>query len=261
MRQKHSDSFASDAGAISAGLLLGLLPWLGVAAGAAIVGVAVGTSGILGSPTAATEVPAAYTLAAPASAAECPGGAFAVALPQGTRVLAVARSADNGWVGVRNAYNLAATVWLPTQSIEVDAGEPALTTLPVQGCPLVTFPRPVVAPTHPAHPTPTAKPTTTDTKPPTIVSMSADPDLIFNLDSTVIRVKATDNTGVTGVKLTWTGEFSGSKAMKKVGGEWRYTFTPPDDGGGTITFTAVATDAASNTSAPKKTTVDHQYFG
>jgi hypothetical protein len=255
MRQKHSEPLGSAAGAASAGLLLTLLPWLGIVAGAAIVGVAVGTSGILATPAPVTELPAAYTLAAPARAAVCPAGAFAVDLPQGTRVLAVARSADSGWIGVRNTYNLAATVWLPTTSVVVDADEPSLTTLPVQACPKVTFPRPVVTPTH------APKPKPTDSTAPTIASISASPDLIYNLDPTVIRVKASDNVGVRGVKLTWSGEFSGSKAMTKVGNEWRYTFTPPNDGGGTITFSAVATDAAGNKSASKKTTVDHQYFG
>jgi hypothetical protein len=250
-----SSSDVSSAGAVSAGLLLSLLPWVGVVAAAAIVGVAVGTSGIVGSNEAPTELPAAFTLPEPVSASVCPGGAFATELPQGTRVLAIARSADNDWVGVRNTENLAATVWVPTMTVVVDAEQPELATLPVQACPTVRFPRPAVKPTH------TATPKPTDSKAPSITSISADPDFIFNLDPTIIRVKAADNVGVTKVTLKWSGEFSGSAAMKKVGNEWRYTFTPPTDGGGMITFTATAKDAAGNTSAPKKTTVEHQYFG
>jgi hypothetical protein len=261
MRQKQSESLWSSSGAVSAGLLLGLLPWAGVVAGAAIVGVAVGTSGLVGQNPAPIVAPAGFTVADPVSAAVCPGGAFAVTLPHGTRVLAIARSSDNAWLGVRNTYDLASTVWVPAAAVIPDDAEPDIGTLPVDECPTVRFARPAEKPTPSPSPTKQPPPPAKDSVAPKITSITAEPDFILNLDPTVIRVTATDSVGVTGVTLKWSGEFSGSKAMKRVGNEWRLTFTPPNDGGGTITFSAVASDAAGNTSAPKKTTVEHQYFG
>lgn len=84
---------------------------------------------------------------------------------------------------------------------------------------------------------------------------------MYNTSPTVITVTAADNVGVTAVQISWSGEFTGSGAMTRSGGQWIYTFTPPSDDGGDITFTLRAKDAAGNLSNPATLVVDHQYFG
>lgn len=44
--------------------------------------------------------------------------------------------------------------------------------------------------------------------------------------------------------------------MTKSGSTWKFTYNPPDDTYGDVTFTMVAHDAAGNHSAPKSFVVD-----
>ena len=84
---------------------------------------------------------------------------------------------------------------------------------------------------------------------------------IYVVEPVTVVASASDDVGVTSVTVTWSGQYSGSAPMSLVGGEWRYTFTPPTNETGTITFTVVARDAAGNQSAPAHVVVQHYYFG
>lgn len=144
----------------------------------------------------------------------------------------------------------------------------------VAPAPTASSATPTITPT--ATPTPTPTPTVTVTaepEPPAPVADTAAPALgaasaspasgvcaddgyaaYYPIASTV-SVPASDNVGVVGVHVTWTGAESGSAELG-VGSPWSFSFNPaqstPD---GTVTFTLVARDAAGNTSAPAATTV------
>lgn len=89
-----------------------------------------------------------------------------------------------------------------------------------------------------------------DTTLPTVQQLSID----SNPCPAVIQAVAADNVGVTQVTLTWSGVATGSAAMSLVSGTWRYLYDSENLPEGTMTFTAIALDAAANASAPMSAT-------
>ncbi|MBA4246915.1 MAG: hypothetical protein C0444_01275 [Microbacterium sp.] len=89
-----------------------------------------------------------------------------------------------------------------------------------------------------------------DTTLPTVQQLSID----SNPCPAVIQAVAADNVGVTQVTLTWSGATTGSAAMSFVSGTWRYLYDSENLPEGTMTFTAIALDAAGNASAPVSAT-------
>lgn len=241
------------------------LPWIGLVVVAGIVGGVAGVSGVAGRPTVeVATIGYSALLDERVDVLACPGGDSVGTLVQGERVLAIARSDDSAYLAVRDPYDSSATVWLPRAAVVVDNGEQDVASLPVDGCDevIVTTPTPTPTPTETPEPGPAPKPVPTkDTAAPVMGQSYATPNPIYNLEPTVVHATAADNVGVVSISISWAGEFTGSAQMTKSGAEWVYTFTPPDDNGGTITFTLRAIDAAGNQSGPATVNVDHQYFG
>jgi hypothetical protein len=243
------------------------LPWLAIVVLAGVGGSALGASGVMGAEQ--REVVAGYTavLDDAAPAASCPGGPIIGELFAGDRVLAVARSEDSGSLGVRDPNDFARTLWFDRAVVIVDEEQADVDSLPVETCPVTTVevieptPEPTEEPEPGPGPGPGPAPGPGDTTAPKINTATGTPNPVYNTNPLLLQVTAGDGVGVVGVKVTWSGEFTGSANMSRVGSEWRYTFTPPDDGGGDIHFTFRARDAAGNVSAPVTITIDHQYFG
>ncbi len=89
-----------------------------------------------------------------------------------------------------------------------------------------------------------------DTTLPTVQQVSID----SNPCPAVIQAVAADNVGVTQMTLSWSGVATGSASMSLVSGTWRYLYDSENLPEGTMTFTAIARDAAGNASAPVSTT-------
>lgn len=239
-----------------------VVPWIFGGAVLAVGGLVLGTSGLL-DPVFAPE-PASQTvqLQATVDALDCPSGSPIATLAAGNRVLAIARSDDSAYLGVRNPYDTSGTVWLPAAVVIADPGEATIESLPVDGC--GTAETTLIAPTAEPVPTATAAPQkpASDTTAPSIQKASAAPTLIINDEQTVVEVQASDNVGVTSVAVSISGAYSGSASMSKVGSVWQLSFSIAEDNYyGDITFTITAIDAAGNQSAPSTVVVDHQYFG
>ena len=155
---------------------------------------------------------------------------------------------------------------------------PAMTTAPVpaQAETASATPEPTASPTRTPNSTPTATLTPTvepapaapvaDTAAPSLGAASASPSgEIYAADaeaspgcpiSSVLSVTASDNVGVAGVRVTWSGAESGSADLS-FGSVWSFSFNPaqttPES---VVTFTFVARDAAGNTSGPVTTTLN-----
>ena len=126
-------------------------------------------------------------------------------------------------------------------------------------------PTPTASPTESAvaAPPPAAAPPV-DSAAPTLTGASATPSQDICTDdsyaayyavTTTIAVSASDNVGVVGVHITWSGAESGAGEMS-FGSPWTFTFNPASSTpSGTVTFTLVSRDAAGNTSAPATTSV------
>ena len=252
------------------------LPWVGVVVVAGVVGSSLGVGGMFGR-TADDVAVVQYTSALKVQApiASCPGGPQVGILDSNTRVLAMERSEDGQHVGVRNPADFSSVVWLNAAVVTVDSDQPAIGSLPVgDACPVVTVtvasPSPTPTPTTPTPPSTQPKPKPSpsspppppaDTKRPTIGTPSASKNPITNIESTTISVTASDNKGVTGVRISWLGQYIGNANMTKSGSKWVYTFTPPSDAAGSILFRMVARDAAGNISSTAEITITHNYFG
>jgi hypothetical protein len=270
-RVAAGDSGTSAAGSTAPGWGGGAwswMPWLATVLVAGIVGTTLGLAGAFGVPVEEVSVlPSTASVTEVAPAYSCPGGAQVGELRGGDRVVAVQRSDDDAYLGVRDPWNVATVLWVATSAVVVDAGQPAIATLPVGACPEVTVqygdPTPTAEPSEEPvpQPGPNPLPGPSDTTAPKINTATGTPNPLFNTDPLLLRVTAGDNVGVVGVDVVWSGEFSGSAQLSPVGSEWRYTFTPPDDNGGDIFFTFRARDAAGNYSSPVTVTIDHQYFG
>lgn len=237
---------------------LSLLPWLALAVVAGVVGALIGGAG--GSGAGDPTVPGTWTISAPHSleVRSCAEGPATGMLPAGSRVLAVRRSADSLWAGVRDPRHPESTVWLLASALTLDPGVPPLTELPIGGaCPTVAAaptaePTPVEPPAPPdpglapvPQPDPVPVPPA-DTTGPTIHQLAVD----VNGCPALVQVLATDDVAVAQVALTWSGAATGSAQMSLVSGTWRYAYDSAHAPEGSMTFRAVASDAAGNPSAP-----------
>lgn len=243
---------ASTAPGWGGGGAAGWLPWIGVVVVVGLVGGGVGVSGLAGAATDETVVVGhTSVLDAVVDAGSCPGGPVVRTLSADTRVLAVARTEDSVYLGVRNPDDVAATIWVPASVVVADAGQD-LAGLPVgEACPTGTLaPLIVVIPVEPPK----------DTTAPKVTAISNTPAPFYNAEKTVVTVTATDNRGVASVQLSWSGAASGAVTMTPSGSTWTYTFSsaaPP----GPLTFTAQAVDAAGNRSPASSVDANWQYFG
>lgn len=254
-------------GGVGLGALFGALA---VVTAAGVVGAALGASGLLGRPVVEqVQAPDAVVDVA-VDAHECVDGAVTGRIPADTRVLALARSDDGAWLGLRDPATLLGTVWVRAASVTADA--PAdLAELPIAGaCPTFAVepidpiaPDPQPAPTDdPAPgPQPGPAPAPGDTTAPVMGQSWANPTIVYNGAPSTITALASDDVAVTSVSVSWSGAASGSASMTRVGGEWRFTWANGTDDYGLVTFTIRARDAAGNVSSPSIVVVDHQYFG
>jgi len=221
------------------------LPWLALIVAGAIVGGAIGVSGLVGRPEGGTvvDVPAALAESAPAYA--CVDGERIGRLAAGTRVLATQRSDDSRWVGVRDPGSVGSTVWVGLGDVALDGGMSALDALPVGGaCPVAVVSTPT--------PTPTPEPIPVDSTAPSISQVAANPPAVYvtNGTSTTITMTVTDAGGVASVTATWSGATSGSAPLQRNGNEWTLVYQVPQGSPtGTITFTFVARDRVGNSSS------------
>jgi hypothetical protein len=240
------------------------VPWAGVVVVAGLVGGGLGAAGVFGpEPDHVAVVGATSVLDSRASAAICPGGAAIDTLPAGTRVLALERSDDAAFLGVRDPHDFSRVLWLDRADVVVDAGLD-VASLPVgDECPTVVAlepepdpepqpqPQPEPGPQPGPQPQPQPQPQPVN-QPPTISAAGASPNPVWCTTPTTVTVQASDDVAVTGVTLSWSGFESNNKAMTKSGSSWTYSFTPGNAGlGADLTFTAIASDGAL-TSAPRQ---------
>lgn len=216
------------------------MPWLGLIVVGALVGGAVGVSGAAGRPAGGTVVDVPVSIGESAPAHSCVDGPVIGRIAANTRVLAVQRSDDSLWVGVRDPDALGSTVWVALGDVSLDDGTPALEVLPVGGaCPQVVV----------VTPTPEPPPPPVDTTRPVISKASAtSPFFSVNQQSTTITATATDNVGVTrvSIQIVRPDGVAANAEMQNAGGTWSYVYTPGPNSGGLFRFVLTAYDAAGN---------------
>jgi hypothetical protein len=221
------------------------LPWLGLIVAAAIGGTALGASGLVGAPVGEPGHGPAGVVVGAAPAASCPGGPIIDELHAGDRVLAVQRSDDLAYLGVRDPRDLVTVLWLSASSVAIDDGQTDVSGLPIGACP-------VVVQTY-VTPEPEPEPEPVDSTRPSIsqAGSSAGTVYVMNNGTAVISAVASDNERVTSVSISWSGSTTGIGEMQFSGGTWSFLFDPPQDTpAGTVSFTIQARDAAGNVSAP-----------
>jgi hypothetical protein len=222
----------------------------------AVVGSVLGVTGVAGRPVLnQTSANTGILIGLNVAARSCPGGPVVAELSPGSRVVALARSADGASVQVRNPIDTRSRLWVPTGELTSDPGEAAVASLPVgAACPTVTVPAlNAVAPVAPPAPAPGPKPKpgpvpapAPDTTAPVVGSATINP----NPDACkpTITVPVTDNVGVSSVTVTWTDSSTHSKAMTRAGGNnWTAQITIPTGWGAIVPLTFSAKDAAGNT--------------
>ena len=250
-RVAAGDSGTSVAGSTAPGWgggAWGWLPVMGIAVAATIAGGAIGASGIVGRPVETVDAAAPVVVLVSVDGLACVGGPVADEIPAGTPVLATLRSDDASWAGVRSPAGDGSVVWIPVDVLTLDHGQPELADLPIGGaCPVVVTPTPTPTPTPEPVPAPVP-----DTKAPS-VQASASPPTVFwaNGSPTTITAAASDDRGVVGVSISWSGHATGSGEMTGGGSTWTYVFDPAPDPtpvppGSQITFVVTARDAAGN---------------
>jgi hypothetical protein len=173
-------------------------------------------------------------------------------------------------LGVLGGALGASGVFSPT--VVVTAGQPS-TSAQSSAAPATPSPSATATPT----PTPTPAPTPTeeppppppapapDTSGPKLSTPTATPNDDICADdgyaayyaiTSTIAAAVSDNVGVTGVHITWSGVESGAGEMTP-GSSWTFIFNPAQSTPtGTVTFTLVARDAAGNLSDVATTFVD-----
>lgn len=222
------------------------LPWVGLVVVAGIVGGLLGPLGAFGRTTDLQLGSQGAHIGQAVDAAICIGGPGAGDFTPGERVLAVARSEDSSYLGLRDSAHFIRTVWVRATAVKLDPKQD-VSSLPVGGvCPKVTEIPPVapVAPVAPVKPgKPVTPPAAKDTTAPTIGT----PVATFANCATKITVTATDNVGVTSVSISWTGTNTGSGSMTPVAGHWEFT-ADNHFHDGSNTFKVTAHDAAGNSS-------------
>ena len=267
-----SSGFGSSAGWV--------IPWVFGGALLAIGGLALGMSGLLPSPYGPAQTAGTSVLLSTADVLDCPGGAPVGTLAAGNRVLAIARSDDGAYLGIRSPYDTSTTVWLSSALLIVDDGETSVGDLPVDSCPVAqtTEVEPTAGPTEEPSDEPTEEPAkeptpgptpppapAADTTKPTLGTPTATPNSDVCADdsysayyavSSVIAVTAADNIAVAGVNISWFGAATGSGVMSGGPTSWSYTYNPAQSTPtGTVTFVLQAFDAAGNLSGAKQTSV------
>lgn len=256
---------ASSSGFGGGGGPLTWLPWVGVVVVGGIIGGAVGASGVLAAPPM---VPALSSgvLGDSVTATGCPGGAGVVELDRGTRVLAVVRSEDSAYLGVRDPLDVGRTVWLPVGVVVVDEGQPAIATLPVDGCPVPTLltetPPPAPVPPAPAPEQsvpeqPAPPPPPSDTTPPGISAGAFSPQPVYGTEAApycpvvaTITVTASDNVGIASV--SGSSNAGGTVSLTGSSGSnftFSYSVSHPTGANKNVTITFVATDTSGNQSS------------
>ena len=225
------------------------LPWLGLIVVGAIVGGALGLTGVAGHPVLhQTSANQGILIALSVPGRACPGGPIVAELTPGSRVVALARSTDSAQVQVRNPEDVSQLVWIPTGELVSDSGQSAVAGLPVgPSCPTVYVAQaPVVVPVTPV--TPPKKPVKPGQPADTTKPTEGKPTALVENCRTTVTVTASDNVGVTSVSLSWSGTNTGSGSMNSIGGgQWQKVFLTGMHDGNT-TFVTVAHDAAGNAS-------------
>ncbi|HEX4444446.1 MAG TPA: hypothetical protein VHZ81_12800 [Galbitalea sp.] len=252
--------------------VLSWLPWVGLVVAVGVVGGVLGLTGVFGHPTTDRVVFANdASLARTAAALTCPAGAEVTRLQAGDRVVAVARSEDSSYLGVRNPQNIAQTVWVSRDVVAIDPGQPSIATLPVSSCPTVSILMPPTkhssttkptTPTKPTAPTKPPKPKPLDKTAPKLAVPTAGTDTVCTANSNpphsdTITVTASDNVGVASVAISWGGAVSGNGHMTHAAGStWTYLYNVgSSNAAGTITFQLQAKDAVGNLSSPTKVSI------
>ena len=241
------------------------LPWGAMVVVAGLVGTGAGLSGLVGAPAAEVVHLTVLSVDASTNAYDCPDGSAVSTFSANERALVVARTEDSQWLGVRDSYDYSHTVWLPASVVSIDAGQGDVDAVPVQDCvvPEVVVnsaaPEATVEPEDPTKPTPPTSDTTAPAlKTPSVVAPWPNNGVCVAYgEHATISVVATDNVGVTGVAISWSGAKSGSGQMSGGGSNWSFTYTPANESGyGIVNFTLIARDAAGNLSAPQTTYVE-----
>ena len=248
------------------GGLPGFLPWIGIVVAVGLIGGLLGGLGVFGHPGAPVQLSSLAITNEMVPGLDCPGGSQAASFQPGERVLAVARSADGAYLGVRDPADRARTVWVATSTVVRDSHSAAVSSLPVGGCPVPTLSLPTASPKPPKASSTAPKPPTKphapsgDTTRPVIAAKAPNPDTIYGYHpvqecspgvSTIV-VSATDNVRVTSV--TASSSFSAAIITRTSVSGSVYTFTvkapyatPNPDTHIPVTFTA--RDAAGNHSS------------
>ena len=227
----------------------------------AVVGSVLGVTGVAGRPVLnQTSANTGILIGLNVAARSCPGGPVVAELSPGSRVVAIARSADGASVQVRNPIDTRSRAWVPAGELMSDRGEAAVASLPVgAACPTVTVPALTAAapavPPAPGKPSkPIQPPPASDTTKPT----EGKPTALIENCRTTVTVSASDNVGVTSVSLSWSGTNTGFGSMSSIGGgQWQKVFLTGMHDGST-TFAAVAHDAAGNASSANSVTASLQ---
>lgn len=238
------------------------LSWGAFVLVAGLVGAGLGITGVVGTPAAEVVQLTELAVDATTDAYDCPGGAPVSTFSANERALVVARTADSEWLAVRDSYDYSRTVWLPASVVSVDAGQGDVDVVPVQDCvvPEVVIntptPVPTVEPEEP--PTPVVDRTAPSLKQPSVSAPWPNNGVCVAYgEHATITVVATDNVGVTGVAISWSGAKTGSGQMSGSGSNWSFTYTPANQTGyGIVNFTLIARDANGNLSAPQTTYVE-----
>ena len=240
---------------------LSWLPWGAMVVVAGLIGGVLGVTGVVGSPAAEVVQLTVLAVDAATDAYDCPGGAAVSTFSANERALVVARTEDSQWLGVRDSYDYSHTVWLPASVVTIDAGQGDVDAVPVQDCVVpevvVNVPTPV-ATEEPEKPTPTPDSSVPSLKTPSVVAPWPNNGVCVAYgEHATISVVATDNVGVTGIAISWSGAKTGSGQMSGGGTNWSFTYTPANESGyGIVNFTLIARDAAGNLSAPQTTYVE-----
>lgn len=108
------------------------LPWVGGIVVVGLVGGTLGLVGVFGHPTTSRSVvTSAVGVTRTATAYACPGGPAIDALEAGDKVLAIQRSDDSAYLGVRDPLNRGREVWLRSGDVTVNPNEHTIASLPI----------------------------------------------------------------------------------------------------------------------------------
>jgi len=233
---------------------LGWIPWVGAIVALGLVGGVLGVTGVAGHPIDSVTVSTSSIFMPPTvQGTSCPDGPVVASVERGSRVVALARSANGAQVQVRNPSDVSQLVWIPVGELVSDSGQNPVAGLPVgPSCPTVTVAQApvVVTPVVPVTPGKPGKPK--DTTAPS----EGKPTATFGNCHTTIKVTASDNVGVASVSISWTGTNTGSGSMSPVSGHWEYVTNNFHDGN--TTFAVTAHDAAGNASPSNSVTTSLQ---